>query len=558
MQLGLTSCGGGSSSTPAVVSPPPPPPPPSGGTGSTQTPPTISFQLNDSTVFEGGFIIIDAEDSSGGSSSIDTIDVVQISGSEAKRLSDKNSLHWLYLAPDFDINTEEIITFEITATNFDGLSAKERIDVTVIGRSGPGTIVGKYNPPLELLVGTGASTTTRMSYETVIAKQPASESFNNGKDELKFPGDSYPGDSFTKVDYSRERIIQSDEIFNDISSVERGNMGLFSVFGDSLSIMNEVDNRVDWLVLDDQNITDAGEDVRKFRLYDSIDVDSPCFVAPIIFRPQDYVLIGQKNAGFSAVNLNEITNADGVTREFDSELDYSFGEGHSFCHFLQTRLAENIAPWNVEGRVALPSLIAVDYESNDLVLIADRDALGAYEIIDKIPLDTGTDKTLEVIRTYSDGSPSQWPRWMVILLADDSHSGDHRLMLVTQEFPTGEISQTRIELGDGIPLDLLVGNYGGTRPGDQFAEDLVVVRSTSPTALYFDNIGTNTATTADNPIYADAVEFEVGEGVGSVVSVEHRAGRGSIEQILLSFPETGELRLVTVDPENDPQIDPYR
>jgi len=540
--------GGGSSSNPGTT-----PPPPSGGSGNPKTPPTITYKLNSSVVFEEGYIIIDAEDSTGGSSSIDTIDVIQRTGAESKRLSNLNRLHWLFLAPNYNVDGEQNISFEITATNYDGLTTTKTFDVTVIGRSGPGTIVGEYNPPLELLVGTGRSTSTRMSHETVIAKRQASESFNADKEELIFPGWIYP-----ETEFNQEHIIRSEELFNDVSFIERGNLGLFSVFANSLSILNQVDNRLDWLVLDDQNITDDGQDLRKYRLMDSIDIQSPCFVAPIVSLPQDYVLIGQKNLGFSAVNLNEVSNAEGLTREFDSEIDYSFGEGHSFCHFLQTRLADHIAPWNVEGRVALPSLIAVDYDSNDLVLVADRDALGEYEIIDKLPLDTGTDKTLKIVRVYSRGSPSRWPRWMVILLADDTHDGDHRLMLVTQDFPSGEILQTRIELGDGIPSDLLIGNYGGKRAGDQFAEDLVVIRSSSPTALYFDDIGTNTVTTADNPIYAEAVEFEIGEGAGTAVSVEHRAILTALEQILVSYPETGELRLFTVDPENDPEIDPYQ
>lgn len=551
ISLGLTSCGGGgSSSTPTAVVPTPPP---SGGTGNNQTPPTINFKLNSPVVFEEGFIKIDAEESSGGSASIDTIDVIQTFGVEAKRLSNLNSLHWLFLAPSFENDGEQVISFEITATNYDGLTAKKSFDVTVVGRSGPGTIVGQYDPPLDLLIGTGSSTTTRMSHETVIAKRPAVESFDAGKEELVFPGWIYP-----ETDFSQEHIIQSEEVFNDVSSIERGNLGLFSVFADSLSVMNQVDNRLDWLVLDDQNVTEAGEDIRQYRLMDSIDIQSPCFVAPIISSPQDYVLIGQKNLGFSAVNLNEVSDADGYTREIDSEIDYTFGEGHSFCHFLQTDLADNIAPWNVDGRVALPSLIAVDYETNDLALIADRDALGTYEIIDTVPLDTGTDKTLKVVRTYSRGSPSQVPRHLIILLADETHVGDHRIMLVTQDSSSGEISQTRIELGDGVPADLLIGNYGGTRAGDQYAEDLVVIRSTSSTALYFDDIGTNTVTTADSPIFAEAVEFEIGEGAGSAVSVEHRARISALEQVLVSFPETGELRLFTVDPENDPEIDPYR
>ena len=546
----LASCGGGGSSS---STPPPTTPPPSGGGGSTQTPPTISFKLNNSVVYEDGFIIIDAEDSTGGSSSIDTIDVIQTGGASAKRLSNLNSYHWLYLAPDLGFDGEQVISFEITAKNFDGITAKASFNVTVIGRTGPGTIVGEYDPPLELLIGTGSSTTTRMSHETVIAKRHPNETFNADIEELIFPGWIYP-----ETDFSSEHIIQSEETFNDVSNIEPGGLGLFSVFANSLSIINQVDDRLDWIVLDDQNITDDGEDIRFYRLKDSIEIQSPCFVAPIISRPQDYVLIGQKDAGFSRVNLNEIPDADGVTQAFDSTIEYTIGEGHSFCHFLQTILPDNIAPRDVDGRAALPSIIAVDYESNDLALIADRDALGAYEIIDKIPLDTGTNKTLKVVRVYSEGSPSQWPRWMVILLADDTHEGDHRLILVVQDFPSGEIIQTRIELGDGIPSDLLVGNYGGTRAEDQYAEDLVVIRSTSPTALYFDNIGSGTVTTVDPPEFADPIEIEIGDGAGSAVSVQHRNMLTALEQILVSFPETGELRLFTVDPENDPEVDPYR
>ncbi len=517
--------------------------------------PSISFKVNEAVVFEDGFIIIDAEDSSGGSSSIDTIDIVQTSGPEAKRLSNRNHLHWLYLAPDFDIDTEEVISFEITATNYGGLTTREAFDVTVIGRSGEGTIVGQYDPPLDLLVGTGPSTTTRMSYETVIAKQPASESFNAGKEELKFPGASYPGDSFTKVDYSRERIIQSEELFNDIASIERGFMGLFSVFADSLSIMNQVDNRLDWVVLDDQNITGPDEeDDRQFRLYDSIDIESPCFLAPIISRPQDFVLIGQKDVGFSIVKLTEISNEEGKTRGFDTETILTFGEGRSFCHFLQIGTRGQLP--NEDFR--LPWLLAVDYNSNDLVLLSYSTEDESYEINEIIPLDTGTDKTLKVVKAYSKGSPSQSPRAMIILLADDTHDGNHRLILYAQDSQTRQFVQTSIDLGDGIPSELLIGNYGGTRAEDQFAEDLVVIKRTSSTAEFFDDIGTNTMTTVDNPIFVKAGEFEVGEGVGSAVSVEHRATGTSLEQILLSFPETGELRLVTVDPENDPEVDPYR
>lgn len=551
----LIGCGGGSGSAPtssSSSSSPPTPQPSPPASGSSDDSPVIEYKLNKPRVYEEGFIIIDASESKSGSASFETIDIVQTSGLAAKRLDNLNSQHWLFLAPDLDIDGEEVLSFEINAKNYDGLTATESFDLTVTGRSGAGTLVGEYDPPLDLLIGTGPSTTTRVSHETVIAKRRPQENFNSDKSELIFPG----GDDLTK-DYSKENIIKSEELLEDVSSIERGNMGLLGVFASSLSIMNQVNNSVDWLILDDQNITDEGEDDRQYRKIDEIEIEAPCFLAPMVSLPQDYVLIGQTNRGFSRVNLNELSNAEGLTRGFDAEIEYTIGEGHSFCHFLQTELPDDIAPWNVDGRVALPPIITVDYNSNDLVLIGDPEARESYEIIDKIPLDTGTDKTLKVVRVYSAGSPSQWPRWMVILLADDSHIGDHRLMLITQDFPSAEISQTRIELGDGIPSELLIGNYGGVRAEDQFAEDLVVMRSSSPTALFFDNIGTNTMTTADNPAYAEAVEFEIGEGAGTAVSVEHRGTLTAMEQILVSFPETGELRLFTVDPENDPEINPF-
>jgi len=64
---------------------------------------------------------------------------------------------------------------------------------------------------------------------------------------------------------------------------------------------------------------------------------------------------------------------------------------------------------------------------------------------------------------------------------------------------------------------------------------------TDHTALFFDDIGTNTVTTTDNPIFAETKEFEIGEGAGSALSVKHRAILTALEQISVSFPDTGEL-----------------
>jgi len=549
--LALLGCGGGGGSSSPTTSPS------GGGSGNSATPPVINFTLNKSTVFEEGFIIIDAEDSTSGSSgtSIETIDVRQTSGREALRLSDLNSRHWLLLAPRLDFDGRETLSFEITATDYDGKVARESFNIAVIGRRGPGRPVGDYNPPLNLMLGSGNARSNIIPHETVVAKQETGENFEAERETLIFPGWIYP-----ETDLSQEYIIQSDEVFTSVDQVQVGDLGLFSVFAPTLTILNQVDNRFDWLVLDDQNITGPGtEDDRKYRLQDSVDIDSPCYIAPIVSLPQDYIIVGQRDEGFSVISLDEERNEAGFTRSFDSNIEFTFGQDFSLCHILQTSLPDRPHP-NGVGVISQTGMIAVDYKSNNLVLISGANTLDDYHLIDVVPLDTGTDDVLKVVGVTSDGSPSTVPRWMAVLLTNGEHEGIHRLILITQDrYDGNKLMQTRYELGDGVPIELLVGSFGGVglTASNGGADDLVVIRSTSETSLFFNNIGSSVETTTDLPIFDTPLEFEIGTGAASAVSIDNRDFKNDFEEILVSFSDTGEIRAFLADENVRTNPDPY-
>lgn len=539
--LPIAACGGGGGSAGGGVSTPPPVPPPP----IINTPPTIQYSLSKSVVFENEIFSIDVNDSTDADGGIDTYSITQLSGSMATPLGNINLGLFRWRAPTYEFDTIEDITFEIVLTDVDGDSSSEIVRVSVRGFAGPGTPVAIFDPPLNLFVGTGSSIGGDNSPENVIVTSAVDP--NNPMSSGS--AISFIGGPSGSLDYSDDAYLPIEGTFESVEFIDYDSLGfnLLAVFAEEFSVLSETEDTLRWFRAE----RSMGGLSFTFMEADRLSVENPCFVAGRTDTSQDYVWIGQRNKGLSVVRLEALRDSGGVAIGFDDTVLQQLDNGRSFCHIFPTILPSSIPPGQFNdggGQGDFPTLLAIDYNTNELVFLDDIDEDERYNEVAVIPLDTQTTENLAIVDVISQGSPNLVPRYIAILMTDGNHSGTHRLVVVYQDntdpvtSSNGEIRQEIFSWDEGVPVSLMQGNFGGTRPENQFVEDLVVITSTSTQSLFFDNITDPNVGVAEPPVFAQPTFFDVGIGAASAVRVAHRDG-SALEEILVSFPETGELRL---------------
>ncbi|OJF69739.1 hypothetical protein BK026_13655 [Alteromonas sp. V450] len=529
----ITACGGGGGdSDPGQPSGPSTPPDPA------RVPPTLVYTVNKTAVFEGEEIVFDMSDSTSGSSGSREILIEQVSGTPATRLSDINSEAFRYLAPEYDQDIEENLRFQLTVRNGNQDTDSELVEILVKGVSGAGTAVAQYTPAIDLIVGNGNSVNGLgggLNAQYVIGAQTINDGTTDSV-QLQAFGIT---DTNQFSDFEDNTTITFGETYPSITYLETEALAftLLNTFVDEIAVLSETANKYWWVTKKDINQT--GTQAGEFSADDSIDIDAPCFSRGRTSTGINFIWVGQRDIGFSTVELEPI-EGDGRVVGFNDTVVPQLQNGRSLCFLYPTELAESLVE-DDPFTPRIPDLIGIDYNSAEIVLIADTDLDGTYEEIDSFNFIENQPANMKILDVIPVGTPSQVPRSLFVLLTDGEHIGNHALVQLNQEESTGEIHLVPYTWTEGVPVALLHGNFGGVEVLNQYIEDLVVVRQTSGTSLFFDNITDRASNTTAIDIFADPVEFELDAGAGSAVKVW--GANNAAEAILVSYPDTGIIKL---------------
>lgn len=398
--------------------------------------------------------------------------------------------------------------------------------------SGPGLLLATFDPPLNLRVG------------------------NRG-----VPGDNGPPDSSSVLSI---RSVQNDPnsrvkieaiaghgefdyastdnviIEGDFGSIEYIDSPSFFASGTNtpeFSVVSEVDDKLYWYTREQGSFPDT------FSVASTIDIESPCFVEGTPTLSAGDIVIGQRNQGLTVL---EISVVDGGA-SFNSAVVSTAGTGRSLCFFMRLIIPESVHQQfpGVRGpNRDIAPMTALDFDTKEIVFFGDTDGDFELEELDAVPLLGSDNPDLRIVDVMYNGSASL-PYDFYVLLTDDNHIGDHRLISVHYD-QNDELVQNEITWEEGVPVALSQGYFGGERLGF----DMIVALSTSDQALYFDDLRQQPPNWGRPPVYGDPVRFEVGLGAGSAITARSQdvpvAGDPS-HSILVSYPDSGELRQFTLE-----------
>lgn len=466
-----------------------------------------------------------------------SIEIIQLSGAEAIEFltfSEEVS----FRAPALDFDGTEQLSFEIKINGPDGQTASEVITAPeVTGRAGAGIPVAVYEPALSLLNGFVRLFNFNGNVNgNVLATRQSSESFNSDKVELALFGGTTNIEN--EQNYESEGNYQVEGIFEDISYAELSGLG----FSFALTVLSKIENELRWFNFEPNA---EGSPPNIFREADSFSIENPCFVRSLF--GQDYVWIGQENNGFSVVEIEPITT-NGLTTGFDETILQNIGGTRSLCYIFPTRLAFRFANSGPDG------LITLDYNTNEIVLFKELNQGAAYEEVEAIALETETNEALQIVDVYSFGLPSRGSSVYRRFVDEWARCGEHRFIQITQNregsLDDDEVQQRTYSWTGGVPVSLVVGNFGGEDTDVAFTEDVVVITSSNQSLFFEANTPSSSDRSTRNRGYAQPVFFETLPGAGSAVSINQRSTNDEgvdIDDVLVSYPETGELRYYTPD-----------
>jgi len=520
--LMLSACGGGGSGGGASTPPQSPPPPPAS---------TIDVEVANQPVLENNLFIVKFSDSD----ITADLTVTQVSGPSATLLDNSQSAASTWKAPDFDTDTEAEMVFEASGTDPDGNTGTATVRVSVRGFSGPGHPVALMGSDFEFLAGNlgvpaQIGGNLNGSWRQAIGSLPSLPGSADNPRDFAFIGGQSDG-FFT---YRIRDEIESSFSFRAASFFQVGLL--------TFNLQENLGGGSNFLLLDD-----AEDRLRHFFLEgssppftlvegESVPFEDPCFVRERENTSQDYVWLGQKNNGLSVVRLLPLGNG-----AFDTEIIDKVGEQRSFCHIVATRFSERIYTPDFFDDSTLSNIMAIDYDTFEIVLYGESDEDNRYEQLEILPIETGSSANLEIVDVFSRGAAALAPRYIVILLADERDDGDHRLVVVSQNPDDQEYFQTVYPLGPGRPIQLLDGPFIGNPPLDQFARDIVVVTENSGSYILEFIEGPTTATA---PTYGPPTLFDTGQGVGNgaVAQIADDLDINFEPVLLVAYPETGLVR----------------
>jgi len=426
-----------------------------------------------------------------------------------------------------------------TLTDSAGRTRTDTITFTILPRTDIGQVVGIYDPPLKLVEGNSNLPTTEAfgSHIVGVVETPS------GDYQIRAIGAEY--DSGWRT-YYRDDELTFEGTFRGIDYFDSPSLLAHGLPSASYSVVNSAENTIYWHAQDDGT--------RNLSLRETISgIDQPCFLrgTDILFGRD--LIVGTRNSGFVIFDL-EPDPTTSVPESFTAIPRQYLGAGRSFCHVQRGPLPrpyDDLLPYGQPRPWTGPSYAnpvrAIDFDALEIVYYGDANNDNTLVELGSVPIETNSTKKLEIIQVISTGTTSQSPNYVLLLLTDGSHNGEHRVIQLATE---NGIDDQRIihEWTEGVPVAMLVSNVGGELLERNYRSDLVVVLGTTEESLFFDNIRPLDAPT-NYPIFAEPTKFKVGIGAGSAVAAD-RPWPSSDQSVpdsgvLISYPETGEIVYVS-------------
>jgi hypothetical protein len=527
LALALAACGGESSSeTPPAELPPP----------------SAHITTNEETVLSGGtfFVVVSGEPIES------LVTTVEFSCTNDVELNiENNSINVL----DVDITVPEVSEFSnsvCTATMTDsiGRTARSTLDITILPKTEIGQVVGIFDPPLKLVLPNynllGASDSTG-SHVVAITESPNLD----GRFEIK----AIAGNSILPRKYYRDDIVTVEGDYASIDFVQSPSLSTHGLASSSLSIASEKENTIYWLSQEANS--------KEFKIRGTIEVERPCFIAQTDTLFANDLIVGQFDEGLT---LFDISTENNGTTAFNTTRIQNIGIGRSFCHIYRGIIPDSIVKeytgqeyhQDLKQNFNFP-LTAIDYNSLELVYYADTNQDNMLEELGSVPIETNSIKDLKIVKVISRGGPSQAPNYLILLLSDGNHDGEHRIVQLNYDGETQEFNQQILsEWNVGLPVAMLQGPAGGSTKGGLSRPDLVVILSTVEQSLFFDNLLPYPGTGTNPPVYGEPTLFNVSIGAGSAVAAlnPNISKLDTMDQgFLVSYPQTGEVIYFTLDNE---------
>jgi hypothetical protein len=508
----VTACGGGSS---GGSSPPPPP---------ASSPPSVTFDITEITVLSGGTFSTTV-----GATADDH-------GTNAITLTCTNGVQLTTTGGTVDFTVPEasdVVHATCTAgvTDSKGRSASQSLSITILPKTNIGQVVGIFNPALKLVLPPSAG-----QHVTAIAPAPGLAGRYRVA-AIKGPTEYYRDDVvLVSGDYASIDFLQSPSLFAH---------GLPDA---AMSIASASENKIYWLVQEPQS--------QDFAVRETIDVQSPCFVAQTDTYWANDMVVGQRDHGLTVFDVD--TGSDVMNAEsFNATPVFNVGAGRSLCHMIRGVVPESVSSQYPGFRSSPPSganyagpLTAIDYKTNELVFYGDIDANNVLDEMGTMPIETHATGHLNIVQVISRGGPTQIPRYLLVLLSDGEPTGEHRLVEIDFDPQTNNISQRIVhEWSDGVPVSMLQGQLGGSTVGGSFRFDLVVVLGTTQNSFFFDDLLPLEAGFGEPPLYGAPLLFDVGVGAGSAVAALSPYGpKAGVPDfgVLVSYPDSGRVIYISL------------
>lgn len=526
----IASCGGGSSGGLPPPSAPPPPPPP-------QTfNPSVEFSTSDQTVLSGATFVV-------GVGTTDLVSpVIEVSCTNGvAAVLDRNLVE--FSVPAVSELMESVCTARVSYGN--GQTVTDTLSIAILPQTNIGQMVGVFDPPLDLALpnfNLPAEIESYGSHVLTIAESPNL----SGMFQVK----AIEGGPVSPRQYHRDDIVVIEGDYLSIDFVQSPSLEAHGLPGASLSIASVLENKVYWHIQELQS--------KVFSVQQTIDVLRPCFIAQTFTYFANDMVVGQVDSGLTVFDIE--TGSDLSTRDnFDATIIQNIGTGRSLCHIYRGVVPESVTAQYPEFQQSSPSgpayaspITAIDYNTSELVYYGDIDGDNALEEMGASPIETNSNDQLKVVQVISRGGPTQSPRYLIVLLSDGNHNGEHRVVLINYDNSTHEFSQQILHAwSEGVPVGMLQGQVGGSLEGALFRPDLVVVLGTASKSFFFDNLRPLEDGFGIPPVYGQPTQFEVGLGAGSAVAARSPYPADVSDThygVLISYPDTGYVFYVSPTP----------
>lgn len=528
----LFSCGGGSSSVEQPVAPVVPGP----TTTPSQPSQTLIFEPSDLRLTTGDFaavrLLLDGND-------VEINDDVTVSCSSEARIDDT-----YFIAPF--VQNEATVTCEATLSN--GLSTVLTADIVPIASDRLGTLVGVYNPALELLYGNNSIGGMPIS-NAVFAKRDAR---SGDKKEFVIIGERAPSDEFVTYNYGRDDVKKFALSTRDFDDVFYTPLTSGPLPTPHLLVTSKTQDQVIWGF--DRIVN--GE-VTDFLEASIIELPKPCAVASAYTQGSDDIIFGQENLGVSLVRLEYALDDASSVVISDTTLLSQAGDSRSLCNIIRSIPNSQATDEVIFSESEVGGFTAVDKKNNEIVFFFDTDADFVFEELSAIPLIEGSlpydMHVMDVVQ--SDPIGLGGVNYFLIAVSDQNDIGDHRILLsYIANTPGNErfkgdgtlVVEEIYRWEEGVPLQLAHAQFGGSTKGGIFSLDLAVLLKDIGKVLYFDSQPGELDATNYPPYYnAAPSEVDVGFGATSMVAAGHpdKADLGYFDDVLLiSYSDSGELR----------------